>query len=116
MLADHQPISSAELNNAIMTEPIHPDTRYRVVNNQVSSELGSETVILNLGNGIYYSLDAVGQFVWDALKDPLTVDEVTHRVTETYDVSAGECRSDMERLLADLLKHNLIEVDDQAAG
>jgi len=34
---------------------------------QVSTSLGAETVILGMGDGVYYGLDAVGARVWDVV-------------------------------------------------
>jgi hypothetical protein len=34
----------------------------------MESRLGEETVILHLGSGVYFGLDAVGTLVWEAIR------------------------------------------------
>lgn len=77
----------------------------------MSSNLGDEVVILDHKKGFYYSLDNVGQMVWDYIqKQTTTLDELVVLVEEKYDVKVEILRTDIQELLDDLLKEKLIEI------
>jgi hypothetical protein len=51
-------------------------TWYRPDGNAIYETLDNETVIINLENGRYYSLNPAGSFIWDALMQSSTVHEI----------------------------------------
>ena len=76
----------------------------------LSSELGTEHVLLNLRDGMYYGLEAVGSEVWTLLQRPITVAEICRVVSETHDVEPERCRADVIRLLSDMAERRLVDV------
>ena len=58
---------------------------------QVSYGLAGEAVVLDLGAGVYYSLNAVAARVWELVRTPVTVDDIHRTLLEEYDVDAGRC-------------------------
>ena len=98
------------MGNSIVSER----TIVTASSNLVSTELGGETVILHLGDGIYYGLDAVGTRIWDLIQEPKSVAQVRDALLEEYDVDPDRCLSDLIALLQDLTNRNLIEVRDEA--
>jgi hypothetical protein len=80
------------------------------MDHQVSSQLGDETVILHLEDGVYYGLDPVGTDVWHLLQEPRLVAEIRDRIVEEYDVDAERCERDLLALLRDLAQRRLIDV------
>jgi Coenzyme PQQ synthesis protein D (PqqD) len=77
---------------------------------QVSCDLGGESAILSLKNGVYYSLDPVGARVWKLIEQPCTVRAVRDALLEEYEVEAERCENDLQELLGRLLSEGLIEV------
>ena len=75
---------------------------------QVSTSLGDETVILGMGDGVYYGLDAVGARVWTLLATPRRVSELVSAVTREFDVRAEECERDVLALLDELAERRLV--------
>jgi hypothetical protein len=80
------------------------------VKNQVSCDLSGEVVILNLDDGVYYGLNAVGARIWSMLETPQTVGAIHTALLAEYDVDSRECEEQVSTLLADLAAHGLIEV------
>ena len=74
------------------------------------SALGSEAVILNVGNGHYYGLNTTGAFIWQVVQQPVTMAEIERRVCEEFDVSREQCRSDLRNVIEDMLEHGIVEV------
>jgi hypothetical protein len=79
---------------------------------QVSADLAGETAILNLSDGVYYGLDAVGSHIWELLQNPTSVSSIRETILREYDVTPEECEEDLRALLRELLDHGLIEVCD----
>jgi hypothetical protein len=79
---------------------------------QVSSQVGDETVILHLEDGVYYGLDPVGTSIWRLLQEPRSVAEIRDRIIEEYDVDAERCERDLDMLLRDLAARGLIDVSE----
>lgn len=82
---------------------------------QASADLGGEAAILNLKNGVYYSLDPVGACIWDFIQEQRTVREVREMLLEEYDVDADRCERDLFALLSQLAENDLIDIIDDAA-
>ncbi len=72
--------------------------------------IDGEAIIINLGNGIYYSMDKVGGLIWEMLAGEHSLEEVTTTIIARYDVSCEQAQADVERLAAELLQENLLMV------
>jgi hypothetical protein len=79
---------------------------------QVSSQLGDETVILQLEDGVYYGLDPVGTRIWALLQEPRRIADIRDRIIEEYEVDPERCERDLLGLLDDLLGRRLIELSE----
>ena len=75
--------------------PLALQSRVVVSDEQVHTSLGDEAVILGLGDGVYYGLDAVGARVWSLLASPRLVSEIVDAVTEEFDVGRERCERDV---------------------
>ncbi|MDS0300235.1 PqqD family protein [Halogeometricum sp. S1BR25-6] len=76
----------------------------------LSTEIDGETVILQAEEGKYFGLNDVGTFIWEAVQQPRTVEEVYEAVTAEYDVEYERCQSDVDALLSDLLEKDLVQI------
>lgn len=84
--------------------------KYQLTSRQMSSVIGDEVVILNHAAGIYYSLDAVGAFVWQQLQQSSqSANELVENVCNHFEVEASVCSIDIENLLNNLIKEKLVE-------
>jgi hypothetical protein len=73
-----------------------------------SKVIDGEAIIINLANGVYYSMDKVGAFVWDLLQAGHTLDEIIAAVTRHYDVSREQAESNVQDLVQELVQENLV--------
>ena len=76
---------------------------------QLSSELGGETVILNLGAGLYFGLDEVGTRVWALVQKPLSVERICETLMEEFEVDEERCERSVLSLLSEMERSGLIE-------
>jgi hypothetical protein len=96
-----------------MASRMMPDSATVVVAGDVlASELGSEFVMLNLQDGTYYGLDGVGTDIWKLLQKPITVAEICRVLVSEFDVEPDRCRSDVVKLINDLVTRGLVDVRD----
>ena len=87
------------------------DTTVVACKDQVSADLASEMVILNLKNGEYYGLNDVGARIWALLQEPRTLAAVRDQVVSEYeDADPDVCGQELLDLAEELAKVGLIEV------
>src|SRR5713101_5423272 len=77
--------------------------------------IDGEAIIINLANGIYYSLDKVGGLIWEMLAGKYSLEEVIAAILARYDVSREQAQADVERLATELLQENLLLVSTDGA-
>ncbi|MCC7361002.1 MAG: PqqD family protein [Anaerolineales bacterium] len=85
------------------------DTTITAIRDQTSVDLDDEVAILNLASGVYFGLNEVGAFIWRRLQQPATVAALEAAVLAEYAVTPEQCAADLQKLLADLHAHGLIE-------
>ena len=78
--------------------------------------MDGEAIIINLSNGIYYSMDKVGGLIWELIDGRYSLEEMVTALCALYDVSAEKAKSDVERLLGELVQENLVIVTEDGAA
>ena len=76
----------------------------------LASEFGDEVVILNLDDGVYYSLDHVGARVWSLLKSPVSVGAIRDVIVSEFEVDETRCLNDLRDILGNLVSRGLIRM------
>ena len=74
------------------------------------SEVGGESVLLNLKSECYFGLDEVGTRIWKALTTSSSIQVAYETLLSEYDVDANKLRQDMENLIGKLTEQGLMEV------
>jgi coenzyme PQQ synthesis protein D (PqqD) len=88
-----------------------PQSRLRPNEQEVAAKvIDGEAIIINLANGIYYSLDKVGGLIWEMLAAKRSLEEVVSAVLTRSDVSPEQAQTDVERLAAELLQEDLLRI------
>ncbi len=83
---------------------------------QISSDLGGESVILNMKTGVYHGLNEVGARVWDLIEKPKAVKEIKQVLLKEYEVEPDVCTNDLFSLLNNLKTAGLIKVTNETAA
>ena len=81
-----------------------------------SKVIDGEAIIINLANGVYYSMDKVGALVWDRLQAGHTLDDVIMAVTGSYEVSREQAELNVHELVQELLEENLVVASENGAA
>jgi Coenzyme PQQ synthesis protein D (PqqD) len=81
---------------------------YRLTSQQISSQMGDETVILNHKEGVYFNVEGVGSVIWQRLQEaPQTLIKA---VMDEFDTDEATCRPDIEAFLDELMHEKLVEM------
>jgi len=91
------------------------DTVVVAADDQVSSDLADEKVILSVGSGRYFGLRGVGGRIWDLLKEPRRVVEIRDAILSEYEVEPDRCERDVLDLVDKLVERGLVEIRSEAA-
>jgi hypothetical protein len=82
----------------------------------VTAEVDGTVVMMSLGRGKYFGLDAVGTRVWELLEQPRSIAGICEALLSEYDVDAATCERDVIELVSELLGEELVRVVDEAAA
>lgn len=67
-----------------------------------------EAILINLSNGMYYSMDMVGGFVWELIEAGQDLDSIIEAVTKRYDASEATVKQDIEQLVQQLIDEKVV--------
>jgi hypothetical protein len=84
--------------------------RFSISGEVLSQEVNGETVLLDLEGESYFGLNEVGSRIWQLLKSESTVSEMLSTLSGEYDVSQVQLESDVESLLAKLIRAKLVSL------
>ena len=90
------------------------DSVVKATDRQMSADLAGETVVLNYGDNVYYSLNEVGARIWALVQDSNKVREILATLLAEYDAEPEDCRTDLLELLGELQQLGLVEIQDGA--
>ncbi len=82
--------------------PLSRDTVVVASESQVSAALDAEAVILSMHDGMYYGLDGVGARVWELLRAPVSLAQLTATIVEEYEVDDARAFADLVTLVTEL--------------
>ena len=74
----------------------------------MTADMNGSAVMMDIMSGKYYNLGEVGGRIWELLEEPMSVTELVQKLTAEYDVSAAQCRTDIEPFLSTLLDRGLL--------
>jgi hypothetical protein len=89
--------------------PADLDARFGRRERVVWRDLGGETVLLELGAGRYFDLDATGSRVWALLAAPVALREIVAALEAEFEAPPGAIARDLLDLVAELEREGLVE-------
>lgn len=87
-----------------------PAATFRRSTHQVSCKIHEEVAILHTERAIYFGLQGVGAWIWDALEQPRSVADLCTSIEAEFDVAPDECQADVVQILANLREEGLVDV------
>jgi hypothetical protein len=80
----------------------------------LASEMGKETVMLDIAKGAYFGMDEIGSTIWDMIESPVRISDLCATLQSQFDVAAQDCQRDVLEFLNQLKEQGLLNV--QPAG
>jgi len=74
----------------------------------VFQDLAGEAVILNLGTGMYFGLNAVGTQIWRLISEGCSFEQIVAALLEGYEIVEARVQKDLDILLEQLNDVGLI--------
>lgn len=84
-------------------------TTFERVPGVLFAAIGEDVVALNVERGYCYSMEQVTATIWDLLAEPSDLEALCARLEKQYDVQHERCRSDVVRLLDEMVKEGLVK-------
>jgi hypothetical protein len=88
-------------------------TRVSVPPDILISEVGGESVLLNLKSERYFGLDDMGTQMWKTLIASDSIQAAYETLLAEYDVEASRLREDLDELIQKLMEQGLVEVSSE---
>jgi hypothetical protein len=80
-----------------------------VSENVVFREVDGETVLLDLGSGVYFGLNATGTRIWQLLKQG-SLRTILDLLKQEYDMPSEALKGDVLQLVQRLYEKNLVSI------
>ncbi|HEY9519110.1 MAG TPA: PqqD family protein [Gemmatimonadales bacterium] len=88
------------------------ETRFGLRSEEIAYKtLDGETIIINLVNGVYYSLPGVGSEAWELIASGRSLAEIAAALGTRYGISPQVVSADLVRLAEQLVAENLLDSD-----
>lgn len=72
------------------------------------SQIKDRYILLNLDNGIYFSINKVGKEICNILSKPTDVNEIFNVLSKTYSINTDALNNDIIEFIDSLKEHELI--------
>ena len=89
-------------SHIMLKEKVRPHTQ--VVDTVLDD---GEVVLLHLESKTYYSLNPTGERIWGGLKEGLSLNEISRRLLEEFDVNEEDADRSVRDLIKELCEQNL---------
>lgn len=84
------------------------DARWKFAPHAAWRVVEQETIVLDLNTSVYFSLNDTASLVWKKLGEGASAPEIAQAVLEAYDVDEKSARADVDALVEELRKENLL--------
>jgi hypothetical protein len=81
-------------------------------NEPIAEPIDDELVMADIDRGKYYGMNSIAAAIWQNLETKISVEDLCKRLCETYDVTTGQCSSEVLDFLKDLEARSLIIVEE----
>ena len=100
------------LTQPVTDSPIHADRRLDVRSGDVAAqEIDGEVLVMNVSNGMYYSLTGVGAAAWRLLAYGKSIRQVAGALAEGWGVDTSRTLDDVMALAIRLVDEGLVSVE-----
>lgn len=74
--------------------------------------VNEEIVILKLKSGEYYTLNEVGQHIWQGVNDQQNVEGILKQIVDQFDIPYEKAKEDVLKFLDNMLKESMVLLNE----
>jgi hypothetical protein len=73
----------------------------------VQTQIGAQTVMMNISRGKYFAVGSTGQRIWDCIAEPASIGQIVDQLVDEYDVQRDQCAEEVMAFVATLIENGL---------
>lgn len=85
------------------------DRRFVAKSQVMDCDIGGDRALLHIENNTYFTINPTAATLWQAMTEPRDIDELVSAVTEKFEVTAEQCRGDVETVLAQMVEADIVD-------
>lgn len=78
--------------------------------NSLEAETGEDLTMMDIENGVYYTLNKVGREIWKKIEQPTTIQSICDQLSDQYNIDNEKCSKDIILFAKKMLENNLITI------
>jgi hypothetical protein len=106
----HRPQVMTDPSTLQTTPELTLDSIIARAEDQFSTVVDGEIVLMNVSNGKYFQLNNIGSRVWSLIETPTAAGALCDQLVQEFDVARLTCEADVLALLGRLLANNLVRI------
>ncbi len=83
--------------------------RYKRNQENISSKIQDEIIMVNVEQGNYFALNSVGSRIWELIESPQSIDAICSQLTEEYDITPEVCHDEVETFIRRCLELKVVD-------
>jgi hypothetical protein len=87
---------------------ISEETKVKRINTTLTSNIEDQTIMMNLEQGNYYGLNAVGNRIWELADQEISVKDICSALLKEYEVEEKHCKKVVLSFLGKMREAGLI--------
>lgn len=91
-------------------QKIDINTIIKQCEDQVSTQLDGETVLMSISEGNYFGMNPVLSRIWELIEKPIKVSDLRERLLKEYDVEKSVCEKELLLSLNKLASSKLLDI------
>ena len=91
---------------------ISAESTFNIPESVAWRNVNEEIVILKLKSGEYYTLNEVGQYIWQAISDQQNVEGIIKQIVDQFDVTYEKAKADVMKFLGNMLKESILLLNE----
>lgn len=76
----------------------------------MASEVGEETMMMDINQGMYFALNPVGSRIWALLEQATSVKALCEQLLKEYDIDVAQCEQEVMTFIDQLLERKIVSV------
>lgn len=78
--------------------------------NYVETEVDGEKLLMRIDEGFFYTMNVTSEAFWKGIDIEPNIGKLYAKIAEQFNVTLEECRADLDELVEEFEKHQLVSI------